>query len=180
MQESMNTEATSVERNKILKLFKNFNLKGAFIGVGIFLLLTYACGAIMPMDETEYLQEASEVMEEVGGIVTTVNDFSLNYANTPDKADILSDVASDLEDVKEELEELNPPKKYKDLHKRAIDNVNSFRFYLQNEIDGIENQDLHLIAIGIKGRTNAMIEYNSLMEEYNVEILGEDCPECMD
>jgi len=169
-----------VERKHIFNLFKNFNLKGAFIGVGIFLLLTYACGAIMPMDETEYLQEASEVMEEVGGIVTTVNDFSLNYANTSDKADILSDVASDLEDVKEELEELNPPKEYKDLHKRAIDNVNSFRFYLQNEIDGIENQDMYLIAIGIKGRTNTMIEYNSLMEEYNVEILGEDCPECME
>src|SRR5690606_23025567 len=104
----------------------------------------------------------------------------LNYANTPDETDILRDVASDLEDVKEELEELNPPKKYKDLHKRAIDTVNSFRFYLQNEIDGIENQDSHLIAIGIKGRTNAIIDYKSLMVEYNVEFIGEDCPECMD
>ena len=180
MQESMNTEATSVEKKHILSYFKNFSFKGALIGVGIFLLFVYILGVIMPMDEIEYLQEVNKVFEEVGSAVITVQDLSLNYANTPAKAEILSDVFSDLENAREELESMDPPEEYKQLHQQAIDVVNSFLFYLQNEIDGIENQDIHLIAIGIKGRNETMNQYNFVLQELQLASFEEDCPECKD
>src|SRR5690606_15859986 len=121
-----------------------------------------------------------KVFEEVGSAVMTVQDLPMNYANTPAKAEILRAVSSDWVPAREALESMDPPEEYKQIHQQATDAVNSLLFYLENEMEGIENQDMHRIAIGIKGRNETINQYNVVLQELQLASFEADCPECKD